>query len=935
MVTPESLLSTKLHMPQPQFTLIRRSGLSDRLEEATHRALTLISAPAGFGKTILLCEWRLSLIQAKPELEGLTRIAWFALDEEDNDLNRFWLYLVSALQKAGIELEGTVLPLLHLPQPIPIKTILTTLINVLELDQGETILILDDYHLIKAQAVHDSLAYMILHLPKQMHLVISTRTDPPLPLSRLRVQNQLVEIRAADLLFSLSETESFLRETMGISLSPPEIAILNARTEGWAAGLQLAALSMRNHPDLHSYLDRLSGSQRFILDYLVDEVLERLDPEIQSFLEETAVLDRLCASLCDWILNDREAIPANSNRSSASQAVLERLERNNLFLIPLDSERRWYRYHPLFAECLIERLERSEPGRLPELHTRASQWYEKQGLLEEAIRYRIAAQDFESAATLVEKCIPQILDQGRVEQIFRWKEQLPLEIISSRPRLCLLLAFGFAQSGKLEQAESLLQMVESTINVSTESDSQPLGWLLAGIRSTIALNKGDAEKAIEFAQVALAGIPEDEITWHSMFALNKGYADFLLGNIEQAGKELERAFELGIQSGNLQVILSAPTYLMSVLIMQVHFSRVEEVCQRALRIIADKLGSSFVPIPSLSAIYLVLAKVREDWNDLNGSEQLALKAIDLANQSGSLNAILTANIRLASLRASQGRPKEGVRILEDNLALFREERDLMRYTQAEAGLALFWVMAGDLNSAEQWASSLPIEAFSQPGYLGELRGLVLMWLRRAQGRHTEALQINDQLMAAAKAAGRVGRVFEFLVFRSILFKHLGDLRPAFELLLQALLIAEPENIKRTFLNEGVVMEKLLEMAGRRPEISSHPRVVKYIHTLLYEFEKEQWKEQPQEDRSQMRGYLLGSDSTQSPNDRLVEPLTPRELDILRLMSTGASNQEIARELFISLGTVKAHTSHIQGKLGTRNRTETVIRARELGLVDSK
>jgi len=430
-------------------------------------ALTILSAPAGFGKTTLLSEWAHTRNQAIPEGDDQIRVAWLSLDTEDDDSGRFWLYLFSTLQKAGIPLEGSVLPLLQVPQPPPIKSILTILINELEQITSEVILILDDYHQIKSQSIHDSLAYFIFHLPQQAHLVLSTRADPPLALSRLRVRNQLTEIRAADLLFSAAETELFFRQSMGISLSPEALATLEERTEGWIAGLQLAGISMRGAPDLASCVNHFAGSQRHILDYLVDEVLDRLEPEVQSFLERTAVLDLLCGPLCDWTINPEEDQFTTGSRFSSSQLLLEELERSNLFLIPLDNDRRWFRYHHLFAECLVSRLEHNHPGLLPQLHRRASLWFERQGMFEEALHHRFAAHDHASTAELVERCIPPALDRGYLSKILRWKDQLPQEAVLSRPRLCLLLAHSLAESSKFDQAETYLQAVEGSLQTGT------------------------------------------------------------------------------------------------------------------------------------------------------------------------------------------------------------------------------------------------------------------------------------------------------------------------------------------------------------------------------------------------------------------------------------------------------------------------------------
>lgn len=924
MVTSELLLSTKFFIPQPQSNLVVRLRLLKRLETGVQHALTLISAPAGFGKTTLLSNW----IQLRAHRQASANLqlqpAWLSLDEDDNDPLRFWLYLITALKRVGMDLEYSVMPLLQIPEPPPIKVILTKLINQFEQAPDSLVLVLDDYHLIHSQAIHDGLAYLLLHLPATFHLVISTRADPLLPLSHLRVQNQLTEIRAADLLFTSSEAHTFLRQTAGILLSPEQFAVLEAHTEGWIAGLQLAALSLRGNPNPTSILTQLTGNQRYILDYFLDEVITRLDRDVQLFLEHTAILDRLCGPLCDWILAG-DNFSTSTTAHGSSQAMLEELERNNLFLTPLDSERRWYRYHPLFASCLVCRLEQAHPDRIPQLHSRASQWYENQGMLEEAIPHCLASGDMVGAASFIERCIPKAFEQGYLIKISGWKESLPQEIIHSRPRLCLLFSRTLVESSKYEEAETFLQLVERGLQMETAAEAEAPRWMIDCIRSMLAIAKGDTGATCHYSQAALEGIPQDEVEWRGLMTMNLGFADFLEGSIESAGQKLEQAFKLGIESSSLQIILAAPVYLANVLLMQMRLWHFEETYQHALRVIEGKTGSSNMPIPALSAIYVVLARINEDHNDLSSAEANTLKALELAEQSGSPNAILISALRLASVREGQRRIDEAIQILSEKVSQFSENNDALRLFQAEAGLALVWVRAGKLELAEKWLASLPDENFAGPGYIPELCSLILMRLRSSQGRYPEALQLADQRLAAAQAAGRVSRVFEFQMFRSLFLDALGDDKQATDALYQALVIAQPETILRTLLNEGAPMKRLLERIQREPRIISNPALSDYTARLLDEFKKE-----PSMGSSSLQKGT--AHPTDSANAGLIEPLTDRELEILRLMSRGASNQEIAESLIISLGTVKAHTNHIQGKLGTRNRTETVVMAGRLGLL---
>lgn len=470
--------------------------------------------------------------------------------------------------------------------------------------------------------------------------------------------------------------------------------------------------------------------------------------------------------------------------------------------IPLDSQRRWFRYHHLFAECLVARLEQSHPELPAQLHGRASQWYEDQGRLEEAIRHRFAAAEEARAAELIERCIPQALEHGYVGKIRRWMERLPEPVRTARPRLGLLLALTIAQNGQPDEAESLLGRVEEQL------EAQPLGWLVDGIRASIAISKGNPAGAINYARASLTVMPAAEITWRSLFTMYQGYAYFLAGNLELAGATLEEAFELGIQSGSLTVIFTTPAHLVNTYVLQARLAQAEAVCQRALRVITAKLGSADVPIPALFNMYAAMAKIRIEWNDLPGAEPYALRAIELTEQSESL--MFTPYLVLANLRAAQGRAQESVRVLEAKIDFFRAGKDLIRSAVAKAGLAQHQIIAGDLQAAEQWADNLPAQAYHQVGYVGEINGLVLMRLLRAQGRYAEALEISDRLLAAAEAARRTGRVLENQAFRAVVLWLLGNSEAACAALLRPLQLAEPENILRTFLEEGPAMHSLPE-----------------------------------------------------------------------------------------------------------------------------
>jgi len=555
------LLTTKLHIPPAWPDLISRPRLIEQLNAGLHRKLTLVSAPAGFGKTTLLSEWVHAGVGSREYGVGSKEhtserpptpfFAWVSLDESDNDPTRFLAYFIAALQTIETNIGRGVLSSLQSPQPPPTKAILTTLINEIAAIPDRIVLVLDDYHLIEAQSIHDALTFLLEHLPPQMHLVIAAREDPPLPLARLRARSQLIELRATDLRFSSSEAAEFLNRMMSLDLSAEDIAALERRTEGWIAGLQLAAISMQGHKDVSGFVQSFTGSHRFVLDYLMEEVLEQQSESVQTFLLQTAVLDRLTGSLCDAVRFGVAETPRFGSAKSPTgqgngQATLETLERANLFIVPLDEERRWYRYHHLFADLLRQRLHSIQSEQVPTLHLRASEWYEQNGFTDGAIEHALLAEDFERAVHLIEEHVDAIWACGEHAKLRRWLDWLPVEVVYSKPHLCVFHAWLLFTGGQQDAAERCLQAVDRALAPSnyctTEtspieedqppgSDRMKLRGRVAAIRAFVASYRSDAPEIIRHARQALGYLPEQDLTWRSTAAVALGDAYSFVGDL--------------------------------------------------------------------------------------------------------------------------------------------------------------------------------------------------------------------------------------------------------------------------------------------------------------------------------------------------------------------------------------------------------------------
>jgi LuxR family maltose regulon positive regulatory protein len=973
------LLTTKLHIPPARPDLVSRPRLIEQLNAGLHRKLTLVSAPAGFGKTTLLSEWIHAGVRSREYGVGSkeqTRdrpptpfFTWVSLDEDDDDPTRFLAYFVAALQTLALrcppsmsrgQVEGIepdigagALGALQSPQPPPIESVLATLINELAALPDRIILVLDDYHLIEAQPIHDALTFLLEHLPPQVHLVIATREDPHLPLARLRARGQLTELRATDLRFSSSEAAEFLNQVMGLDLSAEDIAALERRTEGWIAGLHLAAISMQGHKDVSGFIRSFTGSHRFVLDYLMEEVLEQQSESVQTFLLQTAILDRLTGSLCDAVRFGVAETPSSSAGTAVrfgeaqsptgqgnGQATLEALERANLFIVPLDEERRWYRYHHLFADLLRQRLRQDPPplsspplggiegGSVAELHLRASEWYEQNGFAGGAIEHALRAEDFERAVHLIEEHVDAIWMRGEHTKLRRWLDWLPVKVVYSKPHLCVFHAWLLFTGGQQDAAERCLQAIDRALDPSnycaTETspieEDQPVGsdrmklrGRVAAIRAFVASYRSDAPEIIQHARQALEYLPEQDLTWRSTATVALGDAYSFVGDLAAAYRVRLEALEASKAAGNIYMILIASVKLAVTMRQQGQLEQVIEINQQQLQLASENGLSQTAVIGWLLATWGV---VLADLNDLDGALYQAKKGVELTERGGDVAMLGWSYVCLTRALYSRGDMAGAEEIIQRMENIARESTVPPWITnQMAAWQARIWLAQDKLDAASQWAEKRGLAPDKEPIYVGGVEYGVLARILLAQGRLDETITLLQRMLEPAQAGRHTTRVIENLRIQALAFQAGGDTTRAVAALERALALAEPGGFIRIFVDEGPSMARLLHEALSR-EIATD-----YVRRLLAAFPVAE----PEQADPLKR---------EAPKSELLEPLSERELEVLQLIAEGLTNPEIASRLFLALNTVKAHSRNIYGKLGVHSRTQAVARARALGILAS-
>jgi LuxR family maltose regulon positive regulatory protein len=896
-------LPTKLHAPHPRASLVPRSHLTERIRQGAHHALTLVSAPPGFGKTTLLAQWL-----AGSELPT----AWLSLEAEDNDPSRFLSYLIAALQTLDELVGTTAMAMLHTLQPASPEMVFSVLANELvERGGGDIALVLDDYHSITSESIQRGMTFLLEHLPPQLHLVLATRADPSLPLARLRAQGQLTEVRAADLRFGTAEASAFLQGVMGLDMQDEAISTLAQRTEGWIAGLQLAALSLQGRTDVSAFLAAFSGSHRYVLDYLSEEVLGRQDAAVQQFLLHTCILERLSGPLCDAVTGQGE-----------SQGMLEALERGNLFVVALDDWRGWYRYHHLFAEVLRRHLQQREPTLPPELHLRASVWYEQHDLTIEAIQHALVVPDVEFAARLIEPIAFSMVFQGQISTILRWINSLPEALIQTRPFLCICHAGLLTINNKFEESEARLQDAERGIQeeMPAEQVRTIRGYVLS-IRGDHALFSGDIKQAVFLSHQALDLLPEAEELARAAARATITRAYLESGDVTSDTEHEVIAVDALIRaSGNLLSTMSSMTLLARLHIQQGRLHQADATYRQAMQAVSrpEVLPTMF----SSLSYYFGLGDLLREWNELDMAEQHLTQGMAMINETLTVEPFVAVLGYSSLARLEQARSNFHAAFATlDRFLLLAEQRHFPQHllSQVAAVRAQVELAQGNMATAIRWANSsgLSTEDDDLP-YTREGEYLALTRVRIAQELDNTAipflqdvLHLLDRLLQNAEAKARMGSALEILVLQALAMDAQGNRTCALSTLEQALLLAEPEGYIRLFVDEGSPMLTLLRRAHARS------RVPGYVATLLSAFGEQFISEFP---------------STSARPGALAEPLTEREREVLGLLLEGASNREIARRLVVSVNTVKRHIYNLCGKLGVQSRAQAIVRARDLNLV---
>jgi LuxR family transcriptional regulator, maltose regulon positive regulatory protein len=906
----QPLLKTKLFIPRAPQGMVARPRLIERLYAGRQRSLTLVSAPPGFGKTTLLADWGSQQAGAAQQAQAARqaeRVAWLSLDQGDNDPARFLSYLTAALNESVPGADEAALALPSTPQPYPPQMVAASLLSRLENLPQHLVLVLDDYHILSEPSLHALLAYMLEHLPPQLRLVIATRADPPIPLARMRARGQLLELRADDLRFSPEETALFLQQVVGLNLKAEEVAALETRTEGWIAGLQMAALSMQGRKDISSFVQAFSGSHRFILDYLIEEVIQQQSEPVQRFLLRTSIAERISSSLCDVL------IASQGEGESRSQDILEYLDRSNLFLTPLDDERRWYRYHHLFGDLLRARLQQAEPGIISKLYLRAAAWFEQNGFILEAVRHALAAPDYQRAADLIEEHGHRRWSLSDTE-FLSLVSALPVEALQARPSLGIYQAWTLFISGQSAASEKLLGALVGSLPASDQSaEARGMHSFINLLLTYMAEMSGMELAAVLPDRQALEFVPEHHLGMRNTADVLYAFLLDLRGNFSASAELLLQAVQRDTGANGTTAVPICISRLARNLILQGRVREASGLCRQYLDYVRERGEKRFFIAGNL---YLALAGVLREWNELEQAEQMILAGI-AANEPWKLPQVeLTVHTAQARLQQAHGRLAQALSTLDE-----LDERIQGKSVSPDLASELRCLKASLRLAVGEIGKAWKLAVLSAPGgildFQNELDHILLARLLLAEKKTTEALDLLKRLAEQAEAGGRFGRLLQIRLLEALALTRLksslrGGLAPALEKLSACLVQAEPEGYLRVFLDEGEEMRELLAAYLRSPS----PTQAAYAKRILQAFQAP-------------APTLAGA------QDELIEPLTRRELEVLELIYAGASNQEIAEQLVIGLSSVKKHSGNIYGKLGVSSRAQAIARSHQLKLFSPK
>lgn len=899
----EIILQTKLHRPRLPQRFVHRPHLVEWLNDTTKVSegvfasrLTVISAPAGYGKTTLLSEWSDQIPLA---------VNWLSLEAADSDLQRFWAHILAAMRTTVLIKGSAALAELESPTASATQSMLAEWINQIAHLSQPFVLIIDDYHLINNASVHESLAYWLEHCPAQMHLIIASRADPPLPLSRLRGRGQMVELRTNNLRFSLQESAEFLNQAMGLNLTPQHISALEARTEGWIAGLQLAALSLqgRNPQAIAHFIDNFTGSQRFILDYLTDEVLLQQPNDIQTFLLHTCMLYRLTGSLCD-------AVTGQTN----GQEILEQLEMANLFVIRLDDERRWYRYHNLFATILQQRLERSQPDLIPGLNLRASQWCELNSFWTDALSYAIFSGDAGRVASLVARNVLVMMEFNELKTLERWLHSLPEKAFQESAWINIAHAWLLTAIGQIEKVEPLLLQAQAGLkaqNNPSEALNRGILGNLAAVRAYLSGLRGDFNQTIEYGRECLAYFPEDDAWMRTWVNSTLAFALIQTGQYEEGEQKMSEALEISQRTGASHVRVLILNNHAGLQFKNGNLPKAEAIFQEAIQMDQEYTNRTGQHLPIAGYAYTELAGIYCEWNDLEKAKAYIAEGMLISESWGEPQLLTSGNLRLAEIRAAEGDWDGALKAISIAQKVTQDLRINSSWRIASLR-SLIYLQAGDLDSARQLAETLALEAGSINYQSSEyMREFLLAWLELAEGRLNTALSRASQLVDKIRKINELHLLIRAQALQAVILDSLGHTDQALDILQNALVTAEPGQFIRSFIYLGEPLAQLLVKATAT-SIKSNT-----IQRLLEAFKSER---QPRPIISVNTGK------------KLAEPLSERELQVLRLLAIHLTRVQIAEQLIISENTVRTHVKNIYQKLGVHTRAEAIAQAREFRLL---